>query len=103
MSDSLQQFANDVVGDTAGVVYLIHFNEPLSHARHYMGFTTNLPERLHAHETGNGSRLMEVISEKGITWQLVRTWAGGRGLERKLKAQKHGPRFCPLCNGGTRQ
>jgi len=93
MSDSLQEFAD-------GTVYLIHFNEKLAHAQHYMGWTTNLSERLHAHETGNGARLMEVISERGITWQLTRTWAGGRDLERKLKAQHNGPRFCPICSKG---
>jgi predicted GIY-YIG superfamily endonuclease len=100
MSDSLQEFADDVADNSDGTVYLIHFNEKLAHAQHYMGWTTNLQERLHAHETGNGSRLMEVVNDAGITWQLARTWAGGRDLERKLKAQKNGPRFCPICSKG---
>ena len=91
--------ANAVTDDSNGVVYLIHFNEPLAHAQHYMGWTCNLAERLHAHETGNGSRLMEVIGDRGITWRLARVWPGGRELEKRLKRQKHGPRFCPICRG----
>lgn len=93
----LQDLADSVVGDSDGIVYLIHFNEPLAHAQHYMGWTTNLKARLAAHAKGNGARLMEVISQKGITWRLARTWRGGRDLERRLKAQHHGPRLCPIC------
>jgi len=87
----------DAVVSNNGVVYLLHFNRPLAHARHYMGWTTNLQERLHAHETGHGSRLMEVVAEWGITWRLVRVWEGHRDLERSLKAQHNSPRLCPVC------
>ncbi len=80
------------------MVYLIHFNTPLFHAKHYMGSTDSLKRRLAEHRSGNGSRLMEVITEKGIGWQLAKTWPGGRAEERKLKRQKHGPRLCPICN-----
>ena len=80
-----------------GTVYLIHFNRPLAHAHYYMGWTTNLEKRLAAHETGNGSRLMEVITQAGIPWRLARTWRGSRSLERRLKNQKNGPRLCPIC------
>jgi len=98
MKNGLMDLARAVVDDSQGTIYLIHFNQPLAHARHYLGWTTNLQERLYAHETGNGARLMEVISERGITWRLVRTWEGGRDLERRLKAQHHNPRLCPICN-----
>jgi predicted GIY-YIG superfamily endonuclease len=80
-----------------GTVYLIHFDTPLHHARHYLGWTTDLEARLEAHRQGNGARLMEVITEAGITWKLARTWEGGRELERHLKRQKNSPRFCPIC------
>jgi predicted GIY-YIG superfamily endonuclease len=79
------------------VVYLIHFNTPYQHARHYMGCTDRLSERLSEHRKGNGARLMEVVNDAGIKWQLARTWLGGFELERKLKARKEGPRFCPIC------
>ena len=79
------------------MVYLIHFNTRLAHAQHYMGSTDSLKRRLAEHASGNGSRLMQVIGQAGITWQLARTWDGGRTMERKLKRQKHGPRLCPIC------
>jgi predicted GIY-YIG superfamily endonuclease len=101
MIDSLQEFADNCGPDAEGTVYLLHFDRPLHHAQHYMGWTTNLEQRLHAHETGNGSRLMEVVSNAGITWRLAKTWEGPRALERKLKRQHHGPRLCPICNGGA--
>jgi hypothetical protein len=90
----------------ASVVYLIHFERPIGdldnprgQARHYLGFTEDLEARLEAHRTGNGSRLMEVVTEAGIGWTVARTWPGDRDLERKLKAQHNGPRLCPICRG----
>lgn len=88
----------EAIGSDEGVCYLIHFDTPLAHARHYLGWTTNLPMRLEAHAKGNGSRIMEVINERGIGWQLARVWPGGRALERQLKRQKNSPRLCPICN-----
>lgn len=83
-----------------GTVYLLHFDQPLAHARHYLGYTSrSLKARLAEHESGNGARLMEVISQAGITWRLVRTWKGDRKLERQLKNRHEGPRLCPLCRG----
>lgn len=78
-------------------VYLIHFDKPYKHARHYLGCTDNLSERLRAHRAGNGARLMEVIAQAGITWQLAKTWEGDFPMEKQLKRQKHGPRLCPIC------
>lgn len=81
------------------MVYLIHFNTPYKHARHYMGYTDDLAARLASHASGNGARLMEVITNAGIHWQLVRTWQGDRSVERQLKDRHNAPRLCPICNG----
>jgi predicted GIY-YIG superfamily endonuclease len=80
-----------------GTVYLIHFDTPYRHARHYTGWTTNLDARLQAHRDGRGARLMEVITTAGITWQLARTWPGGRDRERAIKDRHDSPRLCPIC------
>lgn len=80
-----------------GTVYLIHFDAPYRHARHYIGWTRDLPSRLAAHRAGNGSRLMAVITEAGITWRLARTWPGDHCLEHKLKDRHGASRFCPIC------
>ena len=80
------------------MVYLIHFDTPYKHARHYLGFTHDLDARLEQHRQGNGARLIEVIAEHGITWRLARTWEGERELERRLKNWHNSPRLCPICN-----
>jgi predicted GIY-YIG superfamily endonuclease len=81
------------------MVYLIHFDTPYKHARHYLGYTNNLDRRLEEHRRGQGARLMEVIHNAGITWRLARTWEGGRDLERKLKSQHNSPaNLCPICS-----
>ena len=83
-----------------GTVYLIHFNRPLKHARHYLGWTSNLRKRLNAHEDGTGSVLLRALAERGIGWKLVRTWDNaGLDVERKLKKQGSRARLCPLCQG----
>lgn len=82
---------------TAGVVYLLHLSEPYGHARHYTGWTTDLDARLALHGSGRGARLLAVAASAGITWQVARTWRGGRARERSLKRQGGASRRCPLC------
>lgn len=82
---------------TTKVIYLLHFDEPFGHARHYMGSAMDLERRLAEHEAGAGARLLYWVRKAGIGWQLARTWAGGRVRERQLKARGH-TRHCPICN-----
>ena len=79
------------------VVYLLHFDVPYKHAKHYLGCTTNLQARLEAHQQGEGAKLMRAVRMAGIRFQLARTWEGGRELERQLKRRKSSPRLCPIC------
>lgn len=86
-----------------GTVYLLHFSRPYRHARHYLGWTSGpLEKRLARHRAGRGSRLIEVIAREGITFELARTWAGGRDRERALKRQGGAARRCPLCGARAR-
>lgn len=80
-----------------GTVYLLHFDRPYKHAKHYTGWTTDLNTRLADHAAGRGARLIEVIQEAGIGWQLARTWPGTRTRERQLKRQGGASRYCPHC------
>lgn len=85
-------------------VYLLHFKQPYKHARHYVGFAKRLDERLEHHRNGTGARLMQVIRDAGIDWQLARTWPqGDRNFERAIKNRKASPRLCPICNPGNRR
>lgn len=80
-----------------GVIYLLHFDRPYRHARHYTGWTTDLQTRLAEHAAGHGARLLAVVAAKGIGWQLARTWTGPRSRERRLKNRGGASRHCPLC------
>jgi predicted GIY-YIG superfamily endonuclease len=73
--------------DAQATVYLLHFSEPYKHARHYTGWTEDLPARLEAHRNGRGARLMEVIKVAGIGLTLARTWPGTKNRERQIKTQ----------------
>lgn len=85
------------MNNVAGTIYLLHFDQPLAHAKHYIGWTDNLPQRIQDHASGNGARLMQVLRDAGIGFQLVRTWCGTRTDERRLKRRKGTPRLCPVC------
>ena len=81
------------------IVYLIHFSKPYQHAQHYIGSTFDLDLRMQQHEAGQGARLMEVVTDAGIDWEVVRTWNGDRKLERQLKNLHNAPLLCPECSG----
>lgn len=83
-------------------VYLLHFSEPYKHARHYLGSTCDLEHRLEMHRSGKGARLLEVIRDAGIEFEICRLWRfdtclEARALERKLKKWHSGQRLCPIC------
>lgn len=87
------------------MVYILHLDTPLKHARHYVGFSTSsrtLEERLEHHRNGTaGCRFTEVLRELGITFTLAYVYQGkkyDRTFERRLKNTKHIPRYCPICN-----
>jgi predicted GIY-YIG superfamily endonuclease len=80
-------------------VYLLHFERPLKHARHYLGKTTDRAARLADHLAGKGARILQVCRAKGIRWRCVRVWRrADRKLERRLK-QLHRADLCPMCSG----
>lgn len=105
-----------------GTIYLLHFDQKYKRVQHYVGYAEHdLMARLDEHaktlwarwaepvDNGNGSikagekhgagaLLLGVINSLGIGFQLVRTWEGGRDLERQIKAMKCAPCLCPICN-----
>src|SRR5512132_1669756 len=70
---------------------------PLSWSRQIQHWTLDLPARLQEHAAGRGARLMEVVGEAGIGWQLARVWPGTRARERSLKGSGGAARRCPVC------
>ncbi|WP_188188904.1 endonuclease [Nonomuraea sp. SYSU D8015] len=83
---------------STGTVYLLHFDRPFKHAKHYTGWTSgDLDGRLAEHRAGRGARLLAVIKAAGIGFTVARIWAGDRRLERSLKRQGGASRRCPSC------
>ena len=80
-----------------GIIYMLHFDRPYRHARHYTGWTADLLDRLDAHATGHGARLVEVIWQAGIGFTLIRLCEGTRATERAIKNAGGAPRYCPAC------
>ena len=85
-------------GGPVGTVYLLHFDRPYVHARHYTGWTEDLLDRLDHHAVGSGARLMSVVSHVGIGFVLARTCEGTRSTERAIKNAGGAVRYCPLCS-----
>src|ERR1035437_6504293 len=73
------------------MIYLLHFDRPFKHAKHYIGFCKEggLDKRMARHRAGQGARLIEVILQAGIGFALARVWKDAdRNFERKLKHRK---------------
>lgn len=84
------------------MVYLLHFNESYCHAKHYIGFVDGggeeLETRLRQHQAGTGAKLMKVVTDAGIGFELARVWPDGdRNFERHLKNMKKASQYCPIC------
>lgn len=81
-----------------GTVYLLHFDAPYQHARHYMGWAEDVEQRVLQHAKGQGSRLMAVVVAAGIGFTVARVWKNAdRYLERQLKNRGGAARLCPHC------
>lgn len=79
------------------MVYLICFDRPYKHARHYLGSAEDVRKREDVHLAGSGARLLQVVNQAGISWSIVRLWYGGRDRERELKRWHSGVKLCPRC------
>ena len=81
-------------------VYLLHFDRPFGHAKHYLGYSPRIADRLDKHAAGTGARLTQVVKDAGIGWTLARVWPGAtRQDERRLKNWGGSRRHCPTCRG----
>jgi len=80
-------------------VYLLHFDRPYKHAKHYTGYSKHPKIRIDLHRRGIGANLMNVIFEAGIGFQVAKIWyrGGTRKMERRLKNSGGASRYCPIC------
>jgi hypothetical protein len=70
-----------------------------TNSRHIQHWAEDLDRRQAQHQTGGGARLIEVITQAGISFRLARIWPGvTRARERQLKNQGGASRRCPICH-----
>lgn len=83
-----------------GTIYLLHFDPPYKHARHYLGWTSKtVEERVFAHLRGDGSPLVKAATRAGHGIVIADTWEDtDRFEERRMKNTHRVPDFCPICN-----
>lgn len=85
-----------------GLVYLIHFDESLKHAKHYLGYVEkDVEKRFKRHVDGNGAKILKAANEAGIEYRIARVWYGvDRNFERTMKNRKNTKFYCPVCKEG---
>lgn len=87
-------------------IYLLHFDEPVGRAQHYLGSAKvqRLHDRMLEHACGIGSSLTAELVRSGYGFTLAATWCtSSRDLERTLKRGGHLARFCAICQGDSQQ
>lgn len=86
-------------------VYVIHFDTPYKHAKHYTGIAINVPKRIKEHRGGYGARLLQVLKEHNIDFQYAiinqfENFSEAHAEEKRLKDKVKQPkRYCPFCKG----
>ena len=86
-------------------LYLLHFDRPFKHAKHYLGFARDM-DRLHqrvdmhyaaTYGDGQHHKLMQAVRAAGISFTLARIWPEGSRIDEKRKKQSGHARRCPIC------
>ena len=84
-------------------IYVIHFDKPYKHAKHYTGIALDVENRVKKHRSGQGSKLMAVLKREGIgfRYNVIAEYEGfseAHAEEKRLKTKVKKPqRFCPIC------
>lgn len=84
------------------MIYILHIDPPLKHARHYVGWTQDedVARRVREHIEQKGrrpSRLIRAALLAGCKVTLAGTLEGDREFERRLKRRGGASHYCPLC------
>lgn len=87
-------------GRITGTVYLVHLRRRVNGAQHYMGFSTDVAERIKVHRSGHGSPLLGLAARRGVSFRVVRHWRRKNGkFEKELKRRYALRDLCPTCSG----
>lgn len=83
-----------------GWVYLLHFDRPFGHARHYTGWAKDVDARIGEHMDGvaHSANIVRKAAAAGIGFSVARIWPNKtRNDERAMKNQGGASRRCPIC------
>ena len=79
-------------------VYVLHFEQPFGHARHYTGYSEDIAGRIWHHSHGTGANLMKHVVDAGIEFRVAVVYLDAdREKERRLKNSGSASRYCPIC------
>ena len=82
-------------------VYIIHFDPPYKHARHYTGISLNSQDRFIEHDNGTGGNLTRIAKNHGVKF-ILNVIATGLSFyeahaKEKLIKHKGSKIYCPIC------
>lgn len=83
-----------------GAIYLLHFDVRIGRSQHYLGWTTNLVQRLEDHRAGRGGKTTARFRAAGIGFELAAQWPGSPDDENRLK-NKNMRSLCSICKERT--
>ncbi len=81
---------------TTSIVYILRFNPPLKHARHYVGTCAahRLNQRLAEHRAGTGAKITAAAVEQGIQLEVACVIENAdHAVERQIKGYHDNTRF----------
>ena len=81
-----------------GTLYVLCFTPAYKHAKHYVGWTSDLAARGERHLRGHGANLVAVATAAGCAVELTLEIPNvTRAFERSLKRCGSAKRYCPAC------
>ena len=90
-------------------VYILHFDKPFHHARHYIGSANNVAERVAKHTSNPDVKMLIAALQQGITFTVARTFRNNRvnGHTKEYRIKRSGgvgkQGLCPICNKEKKQ
>jgi hypothetical protein len=85
-------------------VYILHFDKPFKHAKHYVGSADCVRDRLFVHESAACDvKILQAAKTQGITWSLAKVMKNdlknGHTKEFRIKRSGGIPKqgLCPIC------
>jgi len=82
------------------MVYLLHFDRPFRHMRHYVGSVASLAEleQLLEHPTIRArSPILAAATLAGVQFSVGRVWRGGALRADLVRDQQNHARYCDIC------